>query len=98
MSKDMRYVVTVENMLKPTKRVYCYASHSLAKCRDYVSRKHRGCRLMTRSTDKENDPTLVEKYIHVFSRTLREKIILIIRILYIELDDYEEEILHEKQP
>ena len=91
MGKDMRYVVTVENMLKPTKRKYCYASHSLDKCREYVSRKHRGCRLMTRASDKENDPSLIEKYVHVFNRTMTSKIIMIIRILYIELHDYEED-------
>ena len=64
MGKDMRYVVSVDQLGK--KRKYVYASSSLDKCRDYVQRKHRGCRLMTRKTDAENDVHLVEKYVQIF--------------------------------
>lgn len=85
MGKDMRYVVSVDQLGK--KRKYVYASSSLDDCRDYVHRKHRGCRLMTRKTDAENDVHLVEKYVQLFNRTLHEKIIIIIRIRICVLDD-----------
>jgi len=85
MDKDMRYVVSVDQLGK--KRKYVYASSSLDKCRDYVQRKHRGCRLMTRKTDAENDVHLVEKYVQIFNRTLHEKIIIIIRIRICVLDE-----------
>ena len=91
----MRYVVSVENIFNK-KKSFCYASSSLNACKDYISRKHRGCKLATRSTDKENDPSVIEKYVHVFNKTMNKRVILIIRILHVELsDNYEEEYLNE---
>ena len=83
--KDMRYVVTTEQL--GGRKRYVYASSSLEKCRDYISRKYRNCRLMTRKTDKEDDESLVEKYVQVFKRTSTQKTIIIIRIMKIYLDD-----------
>lgn len=82
---EKKYVVSVDQLGK--KRKYVFASSSLNECRDYVSRKYRGCRLMTRKTDAESDEYLIEKYVQVFKRTLNDKILIIIRIKEFYLDD-----------
>lgn len=82
---EKRYVISVDQLGK--KRKYVFASSSLEKCRDYVQRKYRGCRLMTRQTDIDNDEYLIEKYVQVFNRTIHEKILIIIRIKEFYIDD-----------
>lgn len=95
MVNDMRYVVSVEN-LATKKKTFSFASSNLEDCRKFVFRKHRGCRLMTRSSDKESDCSLIEKYVHVFNKTNTIKTIMIIRIHLVALsNDYEEENEHE---
>ena len=92
--EETKYVVSVDQPSK--KRMYVFASSSLEKCRDYIQRKYRGCRLMTRSTDKENDEYLIEKYVQVFKRTMYDKILIIIRINVVYIDDeIKEEFVHE---
>ena len=93
---EKKYVVSIDQLGK--RRKYVYASSSLSQCRDYVQRKYRGCRL-TRKSDIENDEDLVEKYVQVFNRTIREKIIIIIRIKGYYIDDaiIKEEINNESE-
>ena len=84
----LRYVVSVEN-LTTKKKTFCYASSKIEDCRDFVFRKHRGCKLTTRSTDKENDDSLIEKYVHVFDKSKTSRAIMIIRIRQVFLNDDE---------
>lgn len=84
--REMRYVVSVENILN-RKKTYVFASSSVRDCRDYVHRKHRGCKLATRESDKEDDKSLIEKYVHVFNKTMHSKVIFMIRINRVELPD-----------
>ena len=48
---------------------------------------------MTRSTDKENDEYLIEKYVQVFKRTMYDKILIIIRIKVVYIDDEIKEVI-----
>ncbi len=91
---DTRYVVTIENLMTK-KKTYAFASSDLEECRNYILRKHRGCKLARRMSDRESDESLVEKYVHVFNKTMSYKVILMIRINRIVLNDYEEDMSNE---
>ena len=48
---DTRYVVTIENLMTK-KKTYAFASSDLEECRNYILRKHRGCKLARRISDR----------------------------------------------